>query len=315
MHLNLSLRKSIVILISLLLLFPAGSQCESVVHDEFGGMLGLSLTLGTIRQRLGMVAKGYYAGSDFQANMEVGVHYNFASFGPPLSGPEVRTSLGGVFAWGDTDVTDNVFLSPVSNQTGRKYSLAYAYNYYWDRIETSQPTGIVALQVGAFHLASENDFLSGRGGDKFRTGAISAAYRNNKTMVAVKTLLWTGNTGKNTQKIKDSPYPSRFGYRDMSQAPHGAYSHGVLSAQVQYAWYEFQTLGAEVGVDSEKVRHAVQNRFIHDMDFIPDKWVATENPHVPMRDAKGGQYLFLEGQSIKPAEAFVEVSMNPSLFY
>ena len=278
-------------------------------------MLGLSLTLGTIRQRLGVIAKGYYAGSDFQANMEVGVHYNVASFGPPLSGPEVRASLGGVYAWGDIDATDNVFLSPVSNQTGHKYSLAYAYAYYWDRIGTSQPTGTFALQVDAFHLSTENDLFAGRGGDKFRTGAISAAYRNNKTQVTVKTLLWTGNTGIDTPKIKDTQYPGRFGYKDMSRAPHGTYAHGILSAQVQYAWYEFQTLGAEVGVDSEKVRHAVQNRFIHDMVFIPDKWVTTENPHVPMHDAQGGQYLFLEGQTIKPAEPFIEVSMNPSLFY
>lgn len=87
-----------------------------------------------------------------------------------------------------------------------------------------------------------------------------------------------------------------------------------LRAQVQYAWYGFQTLGGEVGVDSEKVRHAVQNRFIHDMTFLPDKWVTMENPHVPMRDTEGGQYLFREGQTIKPAEPFVEVSMNPSLF-
>jgi hypothetical protein len=297
------------------LCFPSGSRCETVVHDEFGGMLGLSLTLGTIRQRLGVIAKGYYAGSDFQANMEVGVHYNFAAFGPPVSGPEVRTSLGGVFAWGDTDVADNVFLSPVSNQTGHKYSLAYAYTYYWDKIKTSQPTGTVALQVDAFHLVTENDFLAGGGGDKFRTGAISAGFRSNKTLIAVKTMLWTGDTGKNTREIKGSQYPSRFGYRDMRQAPHGAYSHGILSAQVLYAWSGFQTLGGEVGVDSEKVRHAVQNRLIHDMDFIPDKWVDTENPHVPMRDAQGDMYLFREGQTIEPAEPFVEVSMNPSLFY
>ena len=299
----------------LLLLIPVGSRSETVVHDEFGGMLGLSLTLGTVRQRLGMIAKGYYAGSDFQANVEVGVHYNFASFGPPVAGPEVRSSLGGVFAWGDTDDTDNVFLSPVSNQTGHKYSLAYAYTYYWDQIETSQPTGTVALQFDTVHLVTENDILAGRGGDKFRTGAFSAAYRSDKTMVALKTVLWTGDTGKNTQKIKDTQYPGRFGYKDMSRAPHGAYSHGILSAQVQYAWYKFQTLGGEVGVDSEKVRHALQNRFIHDMDFIPDKWVPYENPHVPMRDAKGGAYLFKEGQTIAPAEPFVELSMNPSLFY
>ena len=266
-------------------------------------------------QRLGVVAKGYYAGDDFQGNVEVGVHYNFASLGPPLSGPEVRASLGGVFAWGGHDEADNVFLSPVSNQTGHKYSLAYAYNYYWDRIQTSQPTGTIALQADAFHLVTENDFFAGRGGDKFRTGAISAAFRNNKTLAAIKTVLWTGNTGKNTRKIKDSEYPGRFGYRDMRHAPHGAYSHGILSAQVQYAWYGFQTVGCEVGVDSEKVRHAVQNLFIHDMVFLPDKWVPHENPHVPMRNAQGGMFLFKEGQTIKPAEPFLELSMNPSLFY
>ena len=298
-----------------MLLVPSVSHGDTVVHHEFGGMLGLSLTFGTVRQRLGVIAKGYYAGSDFQANLEVGVHYNFASFGPPVSSPEVRTSLGGVFAWGDIDETDNLFLSPVSNQTGHKYSLAYAYNYYWDRIQTSQPTGTMALQLDGFHLISENDFFAGRGGDKFRTGAISAAFRNSKTLIAVKTVLWTGDTGKNTRKIKNTQYPGRFGYRDMSQAPHGAYSHGILSAQVQSAWYKFQTLGAEAGVDSEKVRHAVQNRFIHDMDFLPSKWVPHENPHVPMHDAEGGQYLFQEGQTIKPAEPLLEISMNPSLFY
>ncbi|MFC1864102.1 hypothetical protein ACFL1Z_09155 [Thermodesulfobacteriota bacterium] len=51
------------------------------------------------------------------------------------------------------------------------------------------------------------------------------------------------------------------------------------------------------------------------MNYIPDRWIATENPHVPMRDTKGGQYLFQEGQEVEPAEPFAEVSMNPSLFY
>jgi hypothetical protein len=313
--LKLSLSKSVLVLLGLLLLIPSGGRCETAVRDEFGGMLGVSLTVGTVCQRLGVIARGYYAGSDFQGNLEMGAYYNFASFGPPISGPEIRTSLGGVFTWGERDEADNVFLTSISNQTGHKYSLAYAYTYYWDRIQTSQPTGTIALQADAFHLISENDFFAGRGGDKFRTGAISAAYRNGKTMAAIKTVLWTGDTGKNTRKVQDPEYPGRFGYKDMRQAPHGAFSHGILSAQVQYAWCGFQTLGAEVGVDSEKVRHAVQNRFIHDMGFLPDKWVPHENPHVPMRAAQGGPFLFKEGQTIKPAEPFMAFSMNPSLFY
>jgi len=294
---------------------PGSACCDSGDENEFGGMVGVCLTFGSHVNRLGVVAKAYYAGSQFQANTELGVHYNFSAFGPPLAGPEARASLGGVFAWGDTDVADNLFLSSVSNQTGHKYSLAYAYNYYWDRIGTSQPTGTIALQWDAVHLISENDILAGRGGDKYRTGAATVAYRTEKAQSAIKTVLWTGNTGKNTRKVKDAAYPSRFGYRDMRDAPHGTHSHGVLSAQVQYVWHGFQTIGAEIGLDSEKIRHMVQNKLIHDMVYLPDRWVTTQNPHVPMRDAQGGQYLFREGQTIKPAEPFVAVSMNPSLFY
>ena len=59
----------------------------------------------------------------------------------------------------------------------------------------------------------------------------------------------------------------------------------------------------------------ILSRRSSDMVFMPDSWVTTQNPHVPMRDADGGQYLFKEGQAIKPAEPFMEFSMNPYLFY
>jgi len=313
--LKLLSKKCVLTITCLLLLIPAGGHGSDDDVDEFGGMVGVSLTFGSHVNRLGVIAKAYYAGSQFQANTELGLHYNLKALGPPLAGPEARASLGGVFAWGDTDVADNLFLSPVSNQTGHKYSLAYAYNYYWDKIGTSQPTGTVALQWDAVHLISENDILAGRGGDRYRTGAATVAYRTEKVRSAIKAVLWTGDTGKNTRKVKDTGYPSRFGYRDMSRAPHGAYSHGILSAQVQYVWCGFQSIGAEIGMDSEKIRHRLQNEFIHDMVFIPGRWVTSDNPHVPMRDAQGGPYLFQEGQTIKPAEPFAAISMNPSLFY
>ena len=310
-----ALKKNIFILLCPLLLIPVVVYSGEIGEEECGGMVGVSLTFGTRVNRLGGVAKAYCAGSQFQLNGELAVHYNFSTFGPPLSGPEVRASLGGVYGWGNASDSENLFLSPVSNQMGRKYSFAYSYNYYWDTIGTTQPTGTLALQWDAVHLISENDILAFRGGDKYRTGAATIAYREEKTWVAVKTVLWTGDTGKNTRRVRGSDYPSRFGYRDMRQAPHGSYSHGVLSGQLQYAWSGFQTAAAEFGIDSEKIRNLVQNKFIHDMIFIPDRWVAHENQHVPMLDSRGGQYLFKEGQTIKPAEPFMAVGINPALFY
>jgi hypothetical protein len=299
---------------ALLMLAPAPGRTDDVVGDGFGGMLGLSVSFGTIRRHLGVVAKGYYAGSRFQANVGAGLQYDFAAFGPPASGPEFRASLGGVYAWGGVDDVPNVFLNAVSNQTGRRNSVAYAYNLYRDRIGTSQPTGTFALQFNAFHLATENDFLAGDGDDKFRTGALAASFRNGDTMVGLSTMLWTGDT-EGVPVVRDSPYPSKHGYKDMRDARYGDVSHGVLSVRAQYAWSGFQTVGVEAGLDSERVRHAVQNRLIHDTVFLPDGWIDADNPHVPMLDADGGQYLFAEGQTVEPAEPFFELSMNPSVFY
>jgi hypothetical protein len=298
-----------------LVLWPAVGHGVEVAQDQPGGMLGISVHFGTVRMRLGVVARAFYATTRVQANLELGLHYNFRAFGPPAAGPELRASVGGVAAWGSNAASQDVFLSPVGNQTGRRSSFAYAYNMYWDRIGTSQRTGTVALQIGALAVATENDILAGKGEDKFRTGAVSVHWREEDTRFGIRTVLWTGDTETNVPKVRESSYPSRFGYKDMRNARYGAYSHGLLTAQVEHAISGFQTVGAEVGVDWERVRHTVQNRFIHDMAFIPDGWVGSENPHVPMLDAQGGQYLFLDGQEVKPPRVFAELSTNPSLFY
>ena len=43
-----------------------------------------------------------------------------------------------------------------------------------------------------------------------------------------------------------------------------------------------------------RVRHAIQNRLIHDVIFLPKKWRFKTNAHVPMLDEKGEQIGVME---------------------
>ena len=72
----------------------------------------------------------------------------------------------------------------------------------------------------------------------------------------------------------------------------------------------YQTYQANIGVDSERIRHAIQNRFTHDL--LIGHGI---NAHVPMLNDEGGQYLFKEGQKIKPIEFYLNGFMNSGLFY
>jgi len=76
-----------------------------------------------------------------------------------------------------------------------------------------------------------------------------------------------------------------------------------------------QITQASIGIDSEWVRHFIQNEFIHDMPFLPDFMITHKNLHVPMLDTLNRPFLNEKGQKIKPAKIFAEVSLNPNLFY
>jgi len=70
-----------------------------------------------------------------------------------------------------------------------------------------------------------------------------------------------------------------------------------------------------MGVDSEHIRYAIQDIFIHDMYFIPKKWNKAKNPHYPMLDTTGQPYLFKPGQKVKPTSFYFEFSGNTGIFY
>ncbi len=281
-------------------------------QTDFGWTVGLSVNWGSKVQRIGFKGS-LFAYRDFaQMNIEMAGYYAWNSWGPDAPRWEGQVAAGLLGVWGRKDILrENPFIQAFQNQTKRPYSLGYAYKVYIDNVETSQTTGIISIGVKNWRLIGENDIFAWAGEDKFRTSRIVFEYRYKNTLFAVRNFLWTGDPEFEIRPpVRDSLYPSRFGYYDLSECKYCDHSHGILAFQVQQSLPFYQTAQASFGVDSERVRHISQNKIIHDMASISLKWILAENPHVPMLDENNEQYLFKEGQRIRPFRWFWDIGVN-----
>ena len=303
-------------LITFLLLTANCVYAQPFQQDNFGATIGLTFNFGTHINRIGLQAQGYYQKDLVQINLGLRGFYNFASFGPKVKRLELQTTTGIVLGYGNRDSTYNNFLHPVSNQTYRNYSVGYSYNFYVDNL-TKQPSGTIGLTFGDVEFIVENDAFSFQGKDKYRTGGLLVSFRTAETRVAITSTLWHGNThGEKVKRIKDAGgYPARHGYKDISNAKFGKFSHGILALQVQQILPYAQTVQISTGIDSEKVRHFLQNRLVHDLLFFPADLEQYHNPHYPMLDENGMPYLFLADQLIRRDRYYFDVGLNAGMFY
>ncbi|MGZ3885607.1 MAG: polymorphic toxin type 23 domain-containing protein [Bacteroidia bacterium] len=298
-----------ILLFSLGLLFPAFAQFRG---KHLGLNVGAVMGLGNKFQRIGFSVQGYYFYRFAQVNAEIRVYHNLKNLGPKRAYSEAVAALGSVLACGQTQNFYNPFLSSVSNQTRHKYSVGYSYNFYFNKVKTTQQTGIVSLQFGSFSIISENDLLARPVLDRFRTGAVLLQYQHKgKYQAALNCTMWTGQMG---HKVSDADFPNG-GYMDTTGGVYTSLSHGLLSAQFKTYFDAGQILQANVGIDAEQVRNFVQNRLIHDLIFLPKKWPPRINYHVPMIDPDGRQYLYKPEQHIRKPELYWNVFNSPSLFY
>ena len=289
-----------------------------ITSERFGGTAGLSFNFGTSVNRIGIIGSGFYLSDFVQINLQLKGTYNFSNLGPrpAIPGWEFQGSLGALLGFGPPTGRINPFLTPVSNQTGRFYAVAYAYNIYFDQMETSQRSGTIALHIQRFSAITENDALSGELSDRYRTGALLISYQTDSTEFGLSTVLWTGDAqSKGVKRVRETKYPSRYGYKDLSEGKYGKFSHGILTAQIKQELPFGQIAQANIGFDAERVRHVFQNKFIHDMYFIPRGIVKVRNPHYPMLADDGEPYLFLDSQKIRKARLYINVGMNTGVFY
>jgi Bacterial toxin 23 len=310
----LNLSKGCVTILFLILLSSSFSQDIPYRDQNINLNAGLNISLGTHFQRVGVVLNAAYVNDHFQANAETRFYFNLRSLGLRKKHGEITTSLGVLYGYGKRNTWYNPFYNSVSNQTGYKYAVAYSYNAYWNKIRTSQRTGIVALQFDKITIINENDLWAPPSLDKFRTAGFLIQFQHDSLFqAAINFSMWTGKMGFQTPST-DAHF--RFGcYMDTVGSIYPNYSHGLMSGQFKYYLGYGQNAQANIGIDAEQVRNVVQNKMIHDMRFLPKSWIKNKNCHIPMLDDKGNQYLYREDQKIRPAKFYFNVGGNEGIFY
>lgn len=277
---------------------------------------GIFISSGTTQNRIGFFIGGYYIYKQFQINLTIRPTYNIFSLGTGKESSELHANLSLVYGYGGIDSIKNNFVTEISNQTGRKNSVAISYNAYIDNIETSQFTGTIALEFNKFGIIHENDMWGEPRSDRFRSAGIQLYYRTKQIKYATNVILWHGNAfAKGSKSYTKTDYPARWGFKDFNKSKYGKFSNGIWSTQVNLLLPNMQVVNFDIGIDSEKVRHMVQNRFTHDMCFLPDKLVINKLLHYPMIDDKGNLYLFKKNQKIKPSTFYLNLAFNQNLFY
>lgn len=283
-------------------------------NSNIGFNIGANLAIGTHFQRLGLNFNFFYTNNFFQSNSEIRTYFSFKNLGPKKIYNEIVLSQGLLFGYGAKQNFYNPFINSVSNQTIYKNAIAYSYNFYINYINTKQVTGIAAFQVDAITLVLENDILAKPTLDRFRTGAFLIQYQYKDIFqAAINCTMWTGQMGKIVDLNNSTIYSNC--YMDTTGGKFTNISHGLLSAQFKYNLAWGQNLQANIGVDAEKVRNAVQNKFIHDARFIPKKLKKRKICHIPMLDENNNQYLYLPNQKVKPTKLFWNIFSNANLFY
>ncbi len=295
------------------LILTAITEAQTFSGKKYGLNIGLLIAAGTHFGRIGIACSGYYANETYQVNPGLKIYYNFKNIGPSKKYLEFVPSVGVIISFGKIDSEKNSFISPVGNQTIKRNSVGYAFNYYLNNIKTSQATGTISLQFGKFQIIGEDDLFAGGIRDEFRTGSILAQFRSKDFQYGIN--FFTGWTGKRGIHKSDQNYPSRNGYMDMSHSLYGNVSAGILSAQIQYAAPYGQVLQGNVGVDAEQVRNFFQNKLVHQLFFSPktERWRGGAD--VPMIDSKEKMYLYQKGQKIRSPKFYANIFANPNLFY
>lgn len=294
-------------------------SCFSIARSAdsfFGFSAGISFAFGNKVNRIGVAASAYYSYEFVQLNSSINLLYNFQSLGLKKKTPELQLALGAEFGFGKKDSLRNNFVGLTENNMRYRNSVGYSYLRYFDKNQTTQSTGILDVNFQQFKIATENDlFGAGKGWrDRFRTGAFLIEYQYLDTKFAINSTMWTGDfTG--CDNVSDSDYPARFGYRLVEKAQHGNYSLGLLSLQVKQFLPFTQVAQLNIGIDSEQVRHFLQNKLAHDQRFFKEKWIKEKQFHIPMIASDGGQYIFGEDQKIRPVSFYFNLGMNSGVFY
>ena len=298
------------------------------MYQQRGLKIGLVYELGQPVHRIGGTIGLHINVGAFQITSNHTIFYAFKNYGPQIPRLESQSDLNLGVAFGEqkTNFENLALLSPISNYSLRNYMISYGVKLYSDKIRTDQLTGLMSVRLADYFIAAENDGFVFLPYDKFRTGAITVGrhfyHQGNfndllyEQKLSLDIILYTGQTqNAPTERVNESNYPSRFGYKKLNDSKYSKASHGILKLSWQTATYFNQSAFASIGIDNEHIRNAVQNKFIHDLPFLPKRIIKIENPHIPMRNSEGADYLYRGNEKIRKGKFVWGVGLNRVLFY
>jgi hypothetical protein len=282
--------------------------------------VGLAFSFGSETNRLGLRTAAYFNYSFVQVNSALNIYYNFKSLGLQKKSIEFQFGNGVQLGFGNTVVDTNRYIGLTDNNTLQNYSFGYTFLRYGDRLGTSQSTGIFNFNFSKFNVLIENDLFGNfiNQQDRFRTGAFRFETRINDTKVGMNVILWTHDYSHCAViSNEDTKNWARFGYYQDDASQSRKSSLGIFSVDVKQ-WLPYnQMAGLSIGVNSEKVRNLMQNRFIHNQPFSPD-WLIWRRPaHIPMFTTDDTPYLHDDKnpQEIRPTRFYYNLGLNTMPFY
>jgi len=302
------------------ILWILSSQTSAAQNDYNHFRFAFTADLGSHFQRAGVLFQYSHARKQFELTNAIEFKFALKGFGPQKKKGEIVFHLGSAFSHhaGNLESLNGAYLPfHLFRRNSNRFQYAYTFHYYLDQSSTSQGTGTISLKFGNCYLISENDLLGNlKGRDQYRTGALGIYLAEGNMSLGIKSILWTGQTrcAKMT-KEKESNYPARFGYKNIKNCKYSSLSHGILNLEAAYIFEDYLMPSFSFGRDDERIRNVVQNKFIHDMRFIPKKLNTAENPHLPMIDTKGNPYLYKADQEIKKGNWLVQFGLNQAWFY
>lgn len=272
-----------------------------------GIQVGIVLDVGTHDFGIGVQLKSFIGFDYAQLNVGNTFMWKVYGLGNRTNYFENRFYAGGALMIGKKKSYVDFELDGLAHQTQRNFAVSYNFLIYSDNAGTSQLSGAFGMYIQNVSIKFENDVFSGQAKDRFRTGIFDISYRTDKFKLNTGFYIWTGETANSfwDKSVRTKKMPS--GYRSLEDLPYGKTSHGNVYGGVKFLIPYGNIAHVRIGVDSEHFRHAVQNRLIHDLCFLPDK-VKRNTPHYPRLNEDGCPVF--EKKLVRKDQLYLQFGLN-----
>ena len=290
----------------LLLLWPFLAEGQNYLREHTGVTIGLTANFGSHINAVGINAGAYYTDYFFQVNAGSTIYFYGKGYGGRTNFWESRNHVGLVLLGGKKQMPVDFQFDGLNHQTNYNLGLGYNYIWYFDNIGTSQRSGGFAIHIKNFTFYHENDVFAGNADDRYRTGHFYLSYRDSSFKLGTGIAIWTGET-RNGKRIRENHGKMANGYKIIDNLPYGKTSHGNGYVSFVYNLPYQQNAHLRLGIDSEHFRHAIQNRLVHDLIFLP-KGIDRNSCHYPRLDKFG--FATFEKEEVRPSVFYTQFGIN-----